>query len=200
MIKKLHFYIFVILCSSFITIQASTMDKTILKATIEEITPDVLFVSQADTDEVTGLLLTPETIILSKDIYQKCSIEHLHKDMIVNVEYEIINDILTAVTIEILKGNGDYTSFISRIASGKLAEVKVDRYIILEDVSMNDKKYDQILVYIDKYTKVRTSTADTHITIKNLCKGNDLKIITSGILTSSKVPQTVGVEIILIVH
>ncbi|OON93519.1 MAG: hypothetical protein ATN31_06090 [Candidatus Epulonipiscioides saccharophilum] len=140
--------------------------------------------------------IVKDTQIFSRILYEPCAFINLKKDMVLIVEYELKEDLLIAKNIEILKG---LNSLIEGLAIGIVKEINLKQgYILLSNATIDGKEFNELLVYIDQFTKIRTSK-DSSLLNKNILKaGQELRIITSGLLTNSMPPETVGLEVILI--
>lgn len=161
-----------------------------------QINPRRLFTLDTATNAPLTFELPNDTQIFSRILYENCAFTNLKKDMVLIVEYEQLEDGLVAKNIEVLKG---LSTLIEGLAIGIVKEVNLKQgYILLSNASIDDKKFDELLIYIDQFTKIRTSK-DTTLLSKNILKtGQELRIITSGLFTNSNPPETVGLEVILI--
>ncbi|ONI43324.1 hypothetical protein AN641_01505 [Candidatus Epulonipiscioides gigas] len=175
-----------------------SMETKVANVIIKKIqnNPKQLITYESSTNNSLVFEISPETHIFSRLLYEECFFINLKKDMVIIVEYEEQEGKLIAKNIEILKG---LTNFIDGLAFGIIKEVNLKQgYILLNNATIDEKKFDELLIYIDRFTKIRTSKEATLLNQNILKSGQELRIITSGLLTTSSPPETVGLEVILI--
>ncbi len=155
-------------------------------------------------DVPTVIEITKSTEIISKELHKFCSFESLNRGMYVDVIYDVFyNEEANCYTnvakdIIIIKGSVKYNALLNLVATGIVTKIDAQKwYMVINEVSIGGENHDEMIIYIDRHTKIRTSD-DQIMTINDIKLGQKLSVITTGTVTSSAPPQTVGIEIILL--